>query len=396
MSDTSDEASSAEVVQLPAIASPRFVATADVFSDPYAFEHAQRVAKVFASSNLVPPHLKGQVADCLIAYQIARRLNEEPLTVFQNIYVVSGRPGWKTEYVIARANRAGVFKGRITWKTANDDPNAGLAVTAMAVLADSGEAIEATCDMRMARAENWIKNPKYTSMPEHMLRWRSAAMLIRLYAPEVMLGMPIVEELETMPAPRDITPAGARSLADKLDILASSDAPSMAPNDTDQPDSTASAESEAHSESAAPSQADAGKAGPATSEQQTGSGPDRAGPATNSAASTQPTESPSAGSVASGQAASNPSNPPKGAQGKGAADGPKSDASNMTAPKNEAEYIRYSDAWREALTDADEGEARWKQEKDLRNKAHVGSDAREAQQEKLAKKCREIRDADRS
>jgi hypothetical protein len=36
-------------------------------------------------------------------------------------------------------------------------------------------------------------------MPEHMLRWRSASMLIDLYCPDVMLGLPTVEEIETMP-----------------------------------------------------------------------------------------------------------------------------------------------------------------------------------------------------
>ncbi|MCC8949316.1 hypothetical protein H8A97_30495 [Bradyrhizobium sp. Arg62] len=156
--------------------------------------------------------------------------------------------------------------------------------------------------------------------------------------------------------------------------------------------STARAGSGAPSETAEPSQG-AGTAGPADQKQQTASDPDKAGPANNSAASTQPSGSPSAGTVASGQADPNP-NPPK--EGAGSAAGPKTDASNMTAPKNEGEYIRYSDAWIEALTDAAEGETRWKKEKDLRNKAYVSSDAREAQQEKLAKKCAEIRDADRS
>src|SRR6266576_1579069 len=145
MTDTNEhtESATAEVVQLPA--APRnFVVAKDVFSDPASFEHAQRVARVFASSNLVPAHLKGQVADCLIAYQIARRLNEEPLTVFQNIYIVSGRPGWKTEYMISRANKAGVFKDRITWESSGAGEN--LAVTAHATLADSGKKINVTCD----------------------------------------------------------------------------------------------------------------------------------------------------------------------------------------------------------------------------------------------------------
>jgi hypothetical protein len=55
----------------------------------------------------------------------------------------------------------------------------------------------------MAKAEGWTRNAKYQTMPEHMLRWRSATMLIRLFAPEVMLGIPAADELE------DITPLRA-------------------------------------------------------------------------------------------------------------------------------------------------------------------------------------------
>lgn len=199
-------------------AEPRAMVTvgSDLFSDPATFEHAQRVAKVYAASSLIPEHLRGNVADCLIALQIARRLNEDPLTVLQNIYVVSGRPGFKTEYMISRARRSGVFKGPITWRTAGQGDT--LAVTAVAILADTGEEIAVTTDMRMAKAEQWTRNPKYASMPEHMLRWRSAAMLIRLYAPEVMIGVPIIEEVEMAPAQmRDVTPA--RSIGAALDAF---------------------------------------------------------------------------------------------------------------------------------------------------------------------------------
>ena len=373
----SEESTTAEVVHLPTVR--HFVSTTDVFSDPASFEHAQRVAKVFASSNLIPPHLKGQVADCLIAYQIARRLNEEPLTVFQNIYVVSGRPGWKTEYVIARANKAGVFKSRITWKATGEGEN--LAVTATAVLADSGEFISVTCDMKMARAENWTKNAKYTSMPEHMLRWRSAAMLIRLYAPEVMLGMPVIEELETMPpAMRDITPDGEKSLSDKLDALANISSETSSDN-TEQSQSAASTTTGEKSGDAAV----AGQADP--------SGPDKAGPADKSPATKQPTaNNPAAETAASGQAAlsAGSPDPSKAGASKGAA------TAADKVPANEKEYVEATAIWIANLIDADAGEARWKSEKTLRNKANVGSDVRESLQEKLAAKCAEIRDADRN
>jgi hypothetical protein len=139
----------------------------------------------------VPEHLKKQPADALIAYGIARRLGEDPLVVMQNIYFVSGKPGWSVKYKIARANKAGVFKDQIRWRVEGEGE--GLKVTAYATLED-GETAEAEASMKMAKAEGWTKNSKYQTMPQHMLKWRSASMLIDLYAPEVMLGLPTIED----------------------------------------------------------------------------------------------------------------------------------------------------------------------------------------------------------
>jgi hypothetical protein len=143
---------------------------------------------------------------------------------------------------------------------------------------------------------------------------------------------------------------------------------------TDQPNTAAST-------ATGEKQGDATVAGSATS---------AADPASNSA-STQPTAKPTAETAASGQAAPEPPGTSKD-KDKGAAK-----AADKTAPpKNEAEYVAATTAWIEALTDVDAGEKRWKDEKGLRNKANVGADARESLQEKLAAKCAEIRDADRS
>lgn len=166
---------------------------AGMFSNPERFDFAQRVAQVFAKSDIVPKHMQ-TLPNCLIAMHMAERLNEDPLTTMQNIMIVSGRPGFMTNYMIARANKSGVFKGRITWASAGKGDD--LVVTASAALADTGEIVSAETSMAMAKAEGWTKNSKYQSMPEHMLRFRSAAMLIRLFCPEVMLGMQTAEELE--------------------------------------------------------------------------------------------------------------------------------------------------------------------------------------------------------
>lgn len=180
---------------VPAIRSvPTQASGSDIFATPEIFEHAQRVAKVFSTSALVPDHLKKTPADALIAYGIARRLGEDPLVVMQNIYFVSGKPGWSVKYKIARANKAGVFSKQIKWTVTGEGE--ALVVKAYATLSD-GEEVDAEVSMKMAKAEGWTKNSKYTTMPVHMLKWRSASMLIDLCAPEVMLGLPTVYEEAT-------------------------------------------------------------------------------------------------------------------------------------------------------------------------------------------------------
>lgn len=166
-----------------------------------------RIGKILAMSPLFPEHLrKGSheqaVANGILVANMAMRLREDPLTVAQNIYFVSGKPGWSASYMIAKANQHGVFKGTISWELKGKGD--ALSVTAFAMLADTGQRVEATCDMEMARLEGWTKNAKYKSMPEQMLRYRSAVFLIRLYCPEVMVGVPAGIENEL--AMKDVTP----------------------------------------------------------------------------------------------------------------------------------------------------------------------------------------------
>lgn len=212
-----------------------------LLSDPAAFEHAQRVAKMYASSELIPPHLRGKVADVTIALTMAQAMGENPVIVMQNIYVVSGRAGWSSAYVIAKANASGVFRGRMNWRIEGAGP--GLKVTAFARLADTDEEVSYTVSMAMAEAEGWTKNPKYKTMPELMLRYRSGAALVRLYAWDVMFGYATVDELETMPVEVvDVSPGrGAAStaraaLGQRRAAIEAAPEPQIAPDPEKQPD----------------------------------------------------------------------------------------------------------------------------------------------------------------
>lgn len=170
-------------------------------SETERFNLMQREAKIFAYSPLIPEHLRkgGEnqaIANCYIALKLAKTMGEDPLVVLQNIHIVSGKAGFSAQYMIARANAAGIFKGRIDWRI--DRAPGNLSVTAYAILKDTGQEVAVTCDMAMAKAEAWDKNPKYRSMPEVMLRYRSATFLVRFYAPDVMLGYQTAEEVTDM------------------------------------------------------------------------------------------------------------------------------------------------------------------------------------------------------
>ena len=166
--------------------------------DSARFGQLQRIAKVFAESNVVPDHYRGKVADCIIACDLAIRAGIHPLAFMQSSYVVHGRPGIESKLAIALTNKAGVLDGRIMFDLSGDGMSRSC--TARARDKATGETIQQTVNMQMAKAEGWIdKNgSKWKTLPDLMLQYRSAMFLIRLHCPEVLMGLTSVEELDDM------------------------------------------------------------------------------------------------------------------------------------------------------------------------------------------------------
>jgi hypothetical protein len=164
-----------------------------VFASHDGFELAQRAAKALASSDLVPQQFKGNVANCLLALETAARVRVSPLAVMQNLYVVQGKPMWSAQFVIAAVNASGRFSP-LRFR-AIPDGNGG--VIAWARDLSDGEVLEGPpVTMKMAEAEGWLgkAGSKWKTMPELMLRYRAAAFFGRLYAPDILSGMRVVEE----------------------------------------------------------------------------------------------------------------------------------------------------------------------------------------------------------
>lgn len=181
-----------------AIYTPPDDSRGDPFTDPGALAHALEVARVLGKADLLPKHFRDKPGDIVIAMALARQLDENPLYVMHSLSVIQGRPCWSAQFVIARANRSGRFAGPIDWR--EEGSGADFAVTAYAELAapigQRRREVSFRVPMSMAVAEGWVaRNPKYKTMPELMLRYRSAVLLVRLYAPESLAGYHERDEL---------------------------------------------------------------------------------------------------------------------------------------------------------------------------------------------------------
>jgi len=179
-------------------------------------DKALKFAQVMAKSDIIPLHYRGKTENVFVAIQTAYRMNLDPMLVMQNTFIINGKLGMNSSFAIALANNSGLFAGGIRYKVTGSGDD--LRVTAYTFLKKNNEEISYSIGMKEARAENWVKNPKYRSLPELMLRYRAATLLIRTHAPEVLNGMHMVDEIEDAQATKTIIPINkAQSLTAKLD-----------------------------------------------------------------------------------------------------------------------------------------------------------------------------------
>lgn len=207
------------------------------FGSLQSFEFMQRTAKMFAASTMVPAAYQSMVvkgygdkqtvepnpaaiSNCMIALDMSQRMNANPLMIMQNLHIIEGRPSWSSQFIIAAINNCGKFsplrfdlewldemdatfstfewvdRRKVEKKTSVRIKNARC--VAWAIEKATGERLEsAPVTMEMAVNEGWFgKNgSKWKSMPDLMMRYRSAAFFGRIYAPELLMGLPAVDEL---------------------------------------------------------------------------------------------------------------------------------------------------------------------------------------------------------
>lgn len=162
------------------------------------FEAMQRYAMMLSQSKLIPQNYRGKenIPDIMIAVDIARRIGASDLMVMQNLYLVHGFPSWSSKFLIATFNKCGkcsTIKYRFVGKKDADS----YGCVAWAVEKETNEVVEGPeVTIKMAKNEGWFSKKdkfgkecsKWQTMPQLMLMYRAATLLIRTHYPELSFG----------------------------------------------------------------------------------------------------------------------------------------------------------------------------------------------------------------
>lgn len=173
------------------------------FLDSRKFQQLYRVANMFSDSDMVPQHYHGKPSNCMIAIEMAARMQLAPMMFMQNTYIVHGKPGIESKLAIALINSSGLFEGNLDYEREGTDPKSkDYRVRAFAMRKDTGKpAYGPWVDWQMVEAEGWDQDKKgqkskWKTMPGLMFDYRAAMFFARTICPERLMGMQTIEELQ--------------------------------------------------------------------------------------------------------------------------------------------------------------------------------------------------------
>lgn len=184
---------------------PEETAQAVGFYDGPGYSLLRAIAKDFATSDIIPQRFQGKPANCMIAVNMASRMNADPLMVMQNLYIVHGTPSWSSQFLISCFNQCGRFDS-IQYEFTGEKGKDSWGCRAWATDRRTGtRVVGSEVTIAIAKAEGWYgKNgSKWQTMPEQMLRYRAAAWMIRAHAPELGMGFHTREEIIDMQSDQD-------------------------------------------------------------------------------------------------------------------------------------------------------------------------------------------------
>jgi hypothetical protein len=158
---------------------------------PATMADAMELAKLMASSNFVPPHLRGKAGDCLAVVMQSTRWSMDPFAVANKTFFVNDRMAYEAQLVIAVINTRAPLKGRLEFSYEGDGNNLTCTVSGTIRGDDRPKIVEQEISTITTR-----NSPLWKQAPRQQLGYFTARLWARLHCPEVLLGVYTVDELQ--------------------------------------------------------------------------------------------------------------------------------------------------------------------------------------------------------
>lgn len=188
------EAQVVETTTTKAIA--KVEANKQVSQELQGFSDMWKIATQYSKSDLVPETYKGKPQNVIIALGMAQKTGFDVYTIMNNLNIVKGKASWSGSFCRTLIEATGIYKD-LDLIEVGERGKDDWGYYVQAVRKSDGKTVKgAAVTMQMAKAEGWLKNTKWTTMPELMMQYRAMAFFARVYASSAINGIQTSEEVE--------------------------------------------------------------------------------------------------------------------------------------------------------------------------------------------------------
>lgn len=166
---------------------------------PQTLEEGMKFAEMMAKSDIVPKDYKNNPGNVLVAIQWGMELGLQPMQAMQNIAVINGRPAIWGDAMLALVRSSPAFE-YIKESVDGDVATCTLKRRGEPEIVRKFSAADAKAAGLLGKAGPW------TQYRDRMMQMRARAFALRDGFADVLRGMQIAEEVQDIPAERDITP----------------------------------------------------------------------------------------------------------------------------------------------------------------------------------------------
>jgi hypothetical protein len=168
---------------------------------PSNIEQAMKLADMMSGAKLVPVHLQGKPADCLLVIEQAARWKMSPFAVAQSTSVIQGKLMYEGKLVAAVVNANGNLAERLSYAYE------GAGDTRKVIVSGRCEGEKAARTVEVALRDARTANKVWNTQPDQQLMYHGARVWARRHMPELMLGVYSPEEFDDNKPMVDITPS---------------------------------------------------------------------------------------------------------------------------------------------------------------------------------------------